>query len=230
MSWLETRADNSIIPTPAAVLKCTELIYENYGDTAVIDVGGATTDIHSVTEGSDKYKRLQIDPEPHSKRTVEGDLGVFVNARSLNLISSTNENFEPLDLGLLSPLPETAESLELSRQLAYRASYIGLKRHAGRVKSFFISTGKKSAVKGRDLTGIKHLFGTGGAFTRLYSDTQILASLCKGDEEGILFPNAGIKLGIDRDYIFSAIGTIAFENRDLASMILKKYMHSRLGC
>ena len=69
-----------IIPTPGAVMKSTELLYEEIGDIMTVDIGGATSDVHSVTEGSTKFVKMMIAPEPKSKRTVEGDLGVYVNA------------------------------------------------------------------------------------------------------------------------------------------------------
>ena len=55
----------------------------------VFDVGGATTDVHSVTEGSADVLDMLVNPEPKAKRTVEGDLGVFVN--STNVIDILNE-------------------------------------------------------------------------------------------------------------------------------------------
>ncbi|MDO9107839.1 MAG: glutamate mutase L, partial [Coriobacteriia bacterium] len=69
-----------ILPTPGAVLIAAELLAAAVGDLVVVDVGGATTDVHSVTDGSPEMAALATGPEPHSKRTVEGDLGVFVSA------------------------------------------------------------------------------------------------------------------------------------------------------
>lgn len=224
MEFLEQAADNMVVPTPAAVLRCAELIHDLKGDIAVIDVGGATTDIHSVTNGSEKYRKLQTDPEPLSKRTVEGDLGVFVNAGTLNTISSESESMESLDLAKLSPMPTEDLSRSLSAKLASRAAHIGIKRHAGRIRNLFISTGKKATVKGRDLTGIKWLFGTGGAFTRIPGGSQILADLCKGDEGGRLLPHADTKLAVDSSYIFSAIGTIAFNDKTFAEKVMTRYI------
>lgn len=224
MEFLEHAADNRVVPTPAAVLRCAEIIHDLMGDIAVIDVGGATTDIHSVTNGSDKYRKLQTDPEPLSKRTVEGDLGVFVNATTLNNISSESESMGALDLNRLSPMPTEGEALNLSSELAARAALIGFKRHAGKIRSLFISTGKKVTVKGRDLTGVKWLFGTGGAFTKIPGGKNILKSLCIGDEAGRLFPHEGTKVAIDKAYIFSAIGTIAFNDKDFAAKVMTKYI------
>ena len=89
MKRLEGLTDRKIIPTPRAVLCAAEMFAEVLGDVVVIDVGGATTDIHSVTDGSAQYSDKMIEPEPRSKRTVEGDLGVYVNA--LNILELSNE-------------------------------------------------------------------------------------------------------------------------------------------
>ena len=67
--------NGSILPTPGAVLIAAELLAEDLGDLVVVDVGGATTDVHSITDGSPEIAALTIEPQPHSKRTVEGDLG-----------------------------------------------------------------------------------------------------------------------------------------------------------
>jgi len=64
-------------------MEATKVLAEVLGDVVTIDVGGATTDIHSVTEGSEEISRQLISPEPHAKRTVEGDLGVYVNAANV---------------------------------------------------------------------------------------------------------------------------------------------------
>ena len=51
MERLKAISNHTIIPTPAAVLRATEIFAETLGDVLVIDVGGATTDVHSVTDG-----------------------------------------------------------------------------------------------------------------------------------------------------------------------------------
>lgn len=44
-------------------------INEKIGDIVTIDVGGATTDVSSVTEGSEAINLILQEPEPISKRT-----------------------------------------------------------------------------------------------------------------------------------------------------------------
>jgi uncharacterized protein (TIGR01319 family) len=56
--------DEEIIPTPAAVVHTTELLSTLYDDVLTIDIGGATTDIVSVTDGSPEIQKILVSPEP----------------------------------------------------------------------------------------------------------------------------------------------------------------------
>ena len=55
------------------------------GDILIVDVGGATTDVHSLSKGEPSIKGAILKGlrEPFAKRTVEGDLGVRYSAPSL---------------------------------------------------------------------------------------------------------------------------------------------------
>lgn len=82
--------DGVIMPTPSAVLNATKLLHdifqEDVGGVMVIDIGGATTDVHSVyKELLDRTSNIVSKglPEPFEKRTVEGDLGVRHSIESL---------------------------------------------------------------------------------------------------------------------------------------------------
>ena len=89
-----------IMPTPGAVMEASKLLYEHIGDLMTIDVGGATTDVHSVTPGSDEINRILINPEPLAKRTVEGDLGVYVNMHNIVDMVGKEELAEKLNISL----------------------------------------------------------------------------------------------------------------------------------
>jgi len=69
MEHIRDMVDGPILPTPGGVMLATEILKETIGDLIVIDVGGATTDIHSVTLGSEEINRILISPEPYAKRT-----------------------------------------------------------------------------------------------------------------------------------------------------------------
>lgn len=88
---IRSEIDGVLMPTPAAVLKGAELLSKGtnnepgIGDLIIIDIGGATTDIHSVGRGSVKDQNIIFEglQEPLEKRTVEGDLGMRYSALSL---------------------------------------------------------------------------------------------------------------------------------------------------
>ncbi len=91
LSRVQELIQGILMPTPSAVLGAAKILslgtenQKGWGDLIVVDVGGATTDIHSIAEGLPSkggvlLKGLQ---EPLVKRTVEGDLGVRYSAHAL---------------------------------------------------------------------------------------------------------------------------------------------------
>src|SRR5690606_14281131 len=79
MENVEKSISGILMPTPAAVLKAAEALSmgsrdeEGIGDLAVIDLGGATTDVHSIAEGAPSKPGVVLRglEEPFAKRTVE---------------------------------------------------------------------------------------------------------------------------------------------------------------
>ncbi|HZU85847.1 MAG TPA: glutamate mutase L [Anaerolineaceae bacterium] len=198
--------DWGILPTPGAVLRGAELFAEEMGDCLVFDVGGATTDVHSVTDGSREWAMKMVEPEPRAKRTVEGDLGVFINAH--NILELDGDPEWQARLADLQAIPSTEREKELTRWLCKKAVEIGVRRHAGVVSDLYTPTGKKQIVKGKDLTGVQWVVGTGGALTRIAGGEVILRAICTGPGKHLL-PGPEAKILMDRDYRFSALGTLA---------------------
>jgi len=58
MEHIKEMVNLSIMPTPGSVMESTMMLFEHLGNVMTIDVGGATTDIHSVCEPSDEYKKI----------------------------------------------------------------------------------------------------------------------------------------------------------------------------
>ena len=147
-----------------------------------------------------------IDPEPRAKRTVEGDLGVFVNARNIAELAGGAD--WAARLADLAATPSTERQRQLTRDLCAFAVATAARRHAGVVRDQYTPTGRKQVVHGRDLTAVRWVVGTGGALTRVPGGREILRSICRGPGTHLLPPpDAGIL--IDRDYRFSALGTLA---------------------
>lgn len=206
MASFEGMSPWGILPTPGAVLRGAELFAESMGDCLVFDVGGATTDVHSVSDGRPEYRDMAVEPEPRAKRSVEGDLGVFVNAENIMHLPGGDEWEKRKDD--LRAMPRTERERELTRWLCSRAVELGARRHAGTISDLYTPAGKKKIVKGKDLSAVKWVIATGGALTRVEGAADCLRSICVGPGKQLL-PPEDARILIDRDYRFSALGTIA---------------------
>lgn len=231
MEKIREMIDSKIIPTPGSVMLATELISEELGDVMTLDVGGATTDVHSVTEGSEEITKVQIAPEPKSKRTVEGDIGLFVNKDNVLALSDRKALMEHMDLdeadlhrliNELGPIPMTDEERMLVRHLTETAVLISVHRHAGGLTDLFYTGGKKSIAEGKDLTNIKYVIGTGGALTRLEGMKTVLEAIPASNKGNKLLPQEGIKVLIDTHYIMASLGVLSMTHRQGAMKLLKK--------
>ncbi|QVK20890.1 glutamate mutase L [Mycoplasmatota bacterium] len=215
MDNIKTLTD-SIIPTPGAVMECAKLLASKMGDLIVIDVGGATTDIHSVTS---YINDNVITPEPNAKRTVEGDLGVYVNKD--NLVELTDlSGFSNLDYLLknYSPIPKSNDEFELVSKLTYTAVKESLNRHAGEYKEFYTSSGVKKLVEGKDLTDVKYIVLTGGALVNL-NGKKIVTEVLKENTKKLLPINA--KILVDSKYIMASLGALSKKYPEVAFRLLK---------
>ena len=196
-----------ILPTPGAVLVAAELLAEAVGDLVVVDVGGATTDVHSVTDGSPEMAAIATEPEPHSKRTVEGDLGVFVSASHVAALLPEAERPTTLPPAIPTTPEETAAAVVLART----AAMVGVQRHAGELLQLYTPRGRQTVARGRDLTACRLLIGTGGALTRLPGGEAMLEAT-RASAAGCadkLLPPADARCVLDRDYLLAACGALS---------------------
>jgi len=193
-----------ILPTPGAVLVASERFADEVGDLVVVDVGGATTDVHSITDGSPEIAAMSTEPQPHSKRTVEGDLGTYVSAEHVAELLDTMHRPAVLP----PPLPFTPEEIEAARALAHIAAVTAVNRHAGRLTHLYSPSGRQTVARGRDLTACRLIVGTGGALTRLPGGLEILADCRSRDAGDRLLPPAGATCLLDRDYVFASCGAL----------------------
>ena len=196
-----------ILPTPGAVLIAAELLATAVGDLVVVDVGGATTDVHSITDGSSEFAAIATEPEPHSKRTVEGDLGTFVSASHVVGILPAHER-----PGMLPPaVPTTAEEIATARTLARFCTVTGVHRHAGQLAHLYTPTGRQTVARGRDLTACRLMIGTGGALTRL-PDGESLLTAARAGAPGTsdrMLPPADARCVLDSDYVLACCGALS---------------------
>jgi uncharacterized protein (TIGR01319 family) len=227
MERIRDLVDGPILPTPGAVMEAAILLYEDLGDLLVMDIGGATTDIHSVTEGNPNNIEYLLNAEPTAKRTVEGDLGVFVNRFHIYEQFSEAEKFtyrKQIEAGLekLPKIPETEEDLELATLLARKAAEVALSRHVGNWTEVFTISGMQRFIKGKDLSLIKYAIGTGGALTRLPQGGQILKDLFVSPPAKYLLPSETPQVLLDQDYIMASLGVLAKTQPQAALRLLKQ--------
>ena len=230
MEKIREMVNGPIIPTPGAVMKASKILKDEIGDLVTIDVGGATTDIHSVTEGTEKVNKILVEPEPVAKRTVEGDLGVFINKKNivdiikieklekeLNMSSEDIEKFTDSDIAI----PQTEEHKRFIERLTKEAVIVSINRHAGGYRTYF--GGKTNTLAfGKDLTAVKWIVGTGGALTRLTAREEILNSISQFNRADKLLPTAEAKILIDNDYIMASLGVLSSLNKEAAIKLLLK--------
>ena len=230
MEKIREMVNGPIIPTPGAVMKASKILKDEIGDLVTIDVGGATTDIHSVTEGTEKVNKILVEPEPVAKRTVEGDLGVFINKKNivdlikieklekeLNMTPEDIEKFTNSDIAI----PETEEHKRFIERLTKEAVIVSINRHAGGYRTYF--GGKSDTLAfGKDLTAVKWIVGTGGALTRLTAREEILNSISQFNRADKLLPTAEAKILIDNDYIMASLGILSSLNKEAAIKLLLK--------
>ena len=233
MEKIRSLVDGPIIPTPGAVMEASRLLKEKIGDLITFDVGGATTDVHSVTDGSEEISRIQLSPEPDAKRTVEGDLGVYVNrmnvlelmdkSKTAALCSLPEEELTDA-VRKLKAVPKNDRDKHLVSLLTYTALETALYRHAGKFRESFTARGKRTMAEGRDLTAVSCLIGTGGALTRLEDGAELLRRVFREGRKNDLLPQHVPAVFIDRSYIMASLGVMSKKYPEDTKALLNRYV------
>lgn len=223
------RFDAVLMPTPVAVLEAARLIAEGDGRTpglgavAVVDPGGATTDVHSVCSGAPADPGVQPVglPEPYAKRTVEGDLGMRHNAHGI--LDTVGLEAIARDAGLaparaaalvealgrdVEQLPDGRDESALDYALGRAAIAIAMRRHVGSVETVYTALGPRPVQRGKDLTRLDTLIGTGGVLAASTDAHALLTGALAQPGRTELLP-ARPRLLLDRDYLLYAIGLLA---------------------
>jgi uncharacterized protein (TIGR01319 family) len=208
--------------TPDAVLTGVELLADQVGgDLAVVDVGGATTDVYSVVTPDDQDASMRTDVAGtlwHA-RTVEGDLGVRWNA--VEVVEAAARERVPVAAGLhryatavaANPahLPADDEEVALDLQLATIAALVAVRRHARP------STPGQSP---RPLGDVGVVLGSGGVLRHATAEQgmRVLAAVT-GDHAGGWRVPRSARTGVDVAYLLSAVGLLADEHPDIARVV-----------
>ena len=233
--------DAVLMPTPAAVLACAELMAAGAGDVAgvgsavILDVGGATTDVHSVLPPDPESVRVQrAGPAPaRAVRTVEGDLGVRWSAEAVHdldgpwLAETLNLSEDAVRAAVAARhadpafVPEDEHERMVDRALATSCLYTGLARHVGRVATRYVpGEGAEVVVEGRDLREAAVVVATGGSVVRdAHGNATVAAALARLDRQQPAPQRARVVL--DHGYVAAAAGLLSTVDREAAAGLLR---------
>ena len=232
-----------LMPTPAAMMAAMELLANGtqgesgIGDLLAVDVGGATTDIYSIADGmpaNDQivYKGL---PEPKSKRTVEGDIGMrysihgFGQAAGIDRVAALSDLPPERALELVDrlaqftdTLPDTDELTRLDFALASLAVETAVQRHCGTLEEAYTMMGLAYVQTGKDLRKVRQMVVTGGSLIHTSRTGEIAASGLQNPQKPMNLMPEKAKIWIDRRYILASMGLLAQTRPQMALRLMKK--------
>lgn len=234
-----------IVPTPRAILDAAQILSNGMkGDVVVVDIGGATTDVHSIASGAPRTPGVVQRglPELHAKRTVEGDLGMRVNAPTVLARAgaaalsescaalehpATEQEIEAYvakvgrETGLVS---EREGDLAVDAAIARAAASLAMVRHAGQVKEIFTATGPVPIQEGKDLTGVRMLIGVGGVLAHGMHARFILEAACKNPAHPFALLPERPTFYVDRRYVLFGAGLLAARFPEQALQIARNHL------
>jgi uncharacterized protein (TIGR01319 family) len=229
---LSKRADFTAMvrgATPDVVLTGVEVLATAAGEVVVVDVGGATTDVHSVVEVDPEESGLArevIAPSPVT-RTVEGDLGMRWSALSTaveaglepHLVEAARRRRD--DPGFL---PTTGTELDEDEDLARAAVALALRRHAGRSRVVVSPEGRVVERSGVDLREVHLVVGSGGVLRhgRPGVADRVLGPSVGRDADWQLPERAQVVM--DTEYVLAAAGLLAADHPDAAYRLVSRLL------
>jgi uncharacterized protein (TIGR01319 family) len=241
-----------VLPTPMAVIQGALLGAQGtdgnqgWGELIVVDVGGATTDVHSIGYGKPRGENAMVQglPEPFAKRTVEGDLGIRYNAGTI----LAQVGLDSLQEELRAAFPQFTVSCEafiryveeigqetfrVPREawhyaadavLARAAVDLATERHVGKRERIFAREGEAWMHYGKDLSEIQTLIGTGGVFIyNPYTPYILLPRERENYRLQILRPKKP-NLFVDCSYVLYAIGLLSRSYPSVAARLFQSHI------
>ncbi|HQR26053.1 MAG TPA: glutamate mutase L [Nocardioides sp.] len=239
---LSERADFTAMvrgATPDVVLTGVELLargaggtHRGAGDVVVVDVGGATTDVHSVVEVDPEESELarEVVATTPVTRTVEADLGLRWSAVTTVEQAGLEGLLEAARRRHEDPayLPDSDTEADTDEAIARAAVGLALRRHAGRSRVVVGPEGRVVERTGKDLREVDLLVGSGGILRsgRPGVAERVLAgSLGEQIEGGWQLPRHPA-IVVDHDYVLAAAGLLAADHPEAAHRLVST-LHPR---
>lgn len=230
------------MPTPEAVLEATRLLSRGtaaqpgIGDLLVVDVGGATTDVHSDRQAEAAAPGIEepLLPPPPTLRTVEGDLGLRAGASGVLAVdrrwieTECGEEGSRLAQAVSRRaeqpewIPDEPRERELDGLFAVSCATHALIRHCGSMLLTRSPAGLPTLVRdGPDLREVSKVLGTGGVLANRGDGKRILAAALSRRAPRSLTPRDP-SLAVDRNYVLAAAGLLAALDAEAAMRLLRR--------
>lgn len=239
-AFCQTLNNKEVIPTPGAIFFASELLAKGLfekkglGSLMLIDIGGATTDIHSAIPELEELKLeergLVINNEKQfSYRTVEGNLGMRVSANGVleavgiqTLLSLISESIEISEAEVIdyiekveeitNHIPQNDKEKKIDQAIAMCAIHLALHRHAGmyaREDDAVMGVMAGTAI-GRDLRHIKNIVCAGGVFVNATDEDRetIIRGAFKNPGNSLL-PIDEPRVVFDEHYLMFSLGVLS---------------------
>jgi uncharacterized protein (TIGR01319 family) len=230
------------MPTPEAVFEATRLLAGGNGDQSgvgevmVVDVGGATTDVHShrFVDAASPGIEDPLLPPPATLRTVEGDLGLRASAPGVHevdrvwiaaqspLQEETIRHGVSERAGRPEWIPADRGEADLDGLLAVGCATHAVWRHCGTMLLSRGEGGPPTLVRdGPDLREVALVLGTGGVFAHREDGERILGQALERRAPRSLAPQEP-RLAVDSGYILAAAGLLGSVDPAAALRLLQR--------
>ncbi len=222
MGW----ADADIMPTPAAVGMLIEAVAERDGVNVVgVDIGGATTDVFSVFEGT-------------FNRTVSANLGMSYSISNAlaeaglgNILRWVSEHPDPRRLGndirnkMIRPttIPQQLTGLKVEHGVAREALRLAFEQHkllatelkgVQRQRDIADAFGAAGAETLVDMMALDLIIGSGGVLSHAPRRSQALLMLIDAFE-----PEGVTRLAVDSIFMMPQLGVLSTISEDAATQV-----------
>lgn len=236
-----------LMPTPMATLKAASLLAHGHGsdpglgELMVVEIGGATTNVHSIAHGTSQASNTITRglPEPYEMRTVEGDLGIRFNATTILESVGAGRVLHHAGAGLdaqalqasvqrrhdqVAFVPDSDLESRIDIALGCSAVEVAVERHAGTVKESWGVDGMVRIQSGKDLTALRTVIGTGGLFSHNPDAGRVLQSALMRPEAPFSLKPRACDFLIDRGYVLYGVGLLASEAPQAALSVARRHL------
>ena len=204
-----------------------------------MDIGGATTDVYSIAKGDPTKTNVALRglPEPFAKRTVEGDLGMRYSATALfkaagakRIADYANVSAEDVEAYVekveanIEYLPQNEIEKKVEIAMGKACTSLAVERHVGQLETIFTCFGSAFVQKGKDLSDVKTVVGTGGVIVHHEQPKEILKGAAYSESTPEMLKPECPKYLIDEEYIMASMGLLGEVYPDVAVRMMKKYI------